>query len=125
MWIDVRRLAALDMRGTGSGRWRPSIVLAEFVVGVLACGGLGLVLVAAGGSGLLIGVWLLGAGVNYVPLAAHALDLRRPGRLAAELAGVDVRSELMRYGLRQLWIAVPGVVAIAAVLALRGPRSGV
>jgi len=66
--------------------------------------------------GVILGVWLVGAGVNYLPLALHAQSLSRPGALEAELSNVDVRRELRRAGVWQLWIAVPFAVAIAALV---------
>jgi hypothetical protein len=42
-------------------------------------------------------VWAVGAGLNYVALAAFAIALSRPGHLEAELAGVDTARELRRW----------------------------
>jgi len=70
-----------------------------------------------------VGLWLVGAGINYVPLALHARSLSRPGALEAELAGVDVRRELRRAGAQQLWIAVPLAVAVSAAVAGRSRPS--
>ncbi|HZP72446.1 MAG TPA: hypothetical protein VFA97_03610 [Gaiellaceae bacterium] len=61
------------------------------------------------------GVWLVGAGSNYVPLAVDALRLSRPGALEEELAAVDMRRETRRAGLHQLWIAVPFAIVVFAV----------
>jgi hypothetical protein len=117
----VRRLAAVDMYGaTGTAR-RRRIIVAEFLVGVIGCGGLGAVQVLVGSGGARwLGAWLIGVAINYVPLAIHAIALSRPGALAAELAGVDVPRELRRYGVAQLWIAVPLVVAVAALVRALG-----
>src|SRR5215831_8385441 len=103
--MDVRRLAALDMWGTkGSLRRRRAIRL-EFYAGAAGCLALGAaVAVSASGVWLLIGVWLLGAGINYVPLAVYGRALSRPGALEAELRGVDTSRELRRTGVQQLWI---------------------
>ena len=107
--MNVRRLAAIDMFGTKGTPRRALIVLAEFVAGLVVTVPLGIwVTAAASNTGTRIfGVWLIGAGLNYAPLAAHAVSLRRPGALQTELAGADTRRELRRYGVRQLWIAVP------------------
>ena len=107
--MNVRRLAAIDMFGTRGAERRARIVLAEFVAGLVAMVPLGIWLTAdASNIGTRVfGIWLVGAGLNYAPLAAHAVSLRRPGALQAELAGVDTGRELRRYGVRQLWIAVP------------------
>ncbi len=96
---------------------RRRIIRAEFVIGVVGCTSLGL-LATGRGSGwmVVLGIWLVGAGVNYVPLAIHAQSLSRPGVLEAELAAVDVRSELRHAGLQQFWIAVPLAVAVFALM---------
>lgn len=107
--MNVRRLAAIDMFGTKGTARRARIVLAEFVAGMVVMVPLGIWVTAAASStgARVFGVWLIGAGLNYAPLAAHAVSLRRPGALQAELADVDTGRELRRYGVRQLWIAVP------------------
>jgi hypothetical protein len=107
--MNVRRLAAIDMFGTKGAPRRARIVLAEFVVGVVVMVPLGIWIDAAASNAgsRVFGAWLMGAGLNYAPLAAHAVTLRRPGALQTELAGVDTGRELRRYGVRQLWIAVP------------------
>lgn len=50
---------------------------------------------------------MIGAGVNYGPLAGYAIALSRSGALDAELTGVDTDRELRRYSGLQLWIFVP------------------
>ena len=114
--MTVRRLAALDMWGTAGARRRRQLIRAEFVIGAVGCTVLGVLVLLAGGGWLsVLGVWLVGAGVNYVPLALHAQSLSRQGALEAELHNVDLRRELRRAGVSQLWIAVPFAVAVAAV----------
>jgi hypothetical protein len=115
--MEVRRLAALDMWGTAGGARRRRVIRAEFYAGAAGCLAVGaLVSASAAGIWLLVGLWLLGAGVNYVPLALYARALSRPGALEEELRGLDTLRELRRAGVQQLWIAVPGAVAIAAIL---------
>jgi len=112
-FIGVRRLAALDMWGLEGSRKRRKLIRAEFVVGAVGCAGLG-VFVLAGAAGWMtaLGTWLLGAGANYMPLAVEAQRLSKPGALEDELRGIDVRRELRRAGLQQLWIAVPFAVVV-------------
>ena len=115
-FIGVRRLAALDMWGLAGSERRRKLIRAEFLVGAGGCTGLGvLVLTAASGWMTALGVWLVGAGLNYVPLAVEAQRLSAPGSLEEELRGVDVRAELRRAGVQQLWIAVPLAVVVLAV----------
>ena len=116
MFVNVRRLAALDMYGTsGSARWR-RLIRAEFIIGVVGCGLLG-VLTLASGSGwtILLGIWLVATGMNYVPLAISAQALSRPGALEAELVGVNLPRELRQAGVRQLWMLVLFAVVVAAI----------
>jgi hypothetical protein len=121
--VDVRRLAAVDMHGAYGRPWRRWVIVAEFLTGATAGVALGVYLTAAAqGWARLIGLWVAGACLNYVPLAAHALDLTRPGRLDRELAGVDIRAALRHYTTRQLWIAVPLLLWLLALRQWRAPR---
>jgi hypothetical protein len=122
--MNVRRLAAIDMYGTRGTARRRRIILAEFTAGVvvMVVFGLWLLTHAHGLGGRVLGIWLIGAGLNYAPLAAYAIALSRPGALNAELAGVDTRQELRRYGVLQLWILVPLSLAVLAIRdGLRSP----
>jgi len=106
--VDVRRLAAIDMYGTQGTRRRRRIILAEFTAGLATMVAFGIWLAtSASGLGRVLGIWLIGAGLNYAPLAAYAIALSRPGALHAELADVDTGRELRRYSVLQLWILVP------------------
>jgi hypothetical protein len=122
--LDVRRLAALDMWGTAGSSRRRSLIRAEFVVGAVGCTALGIAALVSAGSAVwsLVGVWLLGAGANYVPLVLYAQALSAPGRLEAEIGDGDVRAELRRAGVQQFWIAVPFAVAAAAIASETRPR---
>jgi hypothetical protein len=121
--MNVRRLAAIDMYGLHGTTRRRRIVLAEFVFGVVVMVAVGVaILVAASGiSGRLFGWWMTGAGLNYAPLAVHAITLSRPGELDRELSGIDPGPELRRYGVLQLWIFVPLSLVAWDVAQLRGP----
>jgi hypothetical protein len=117
--INVRRLAALDMWGTAGTARRRRLIRAEFFAGALGCTGLGLAVLVTGNGWLtLLGIWLVGAGMNYVPLAWEAQSLSKPGALEKELAGLDLRRELRSAGVRQ-WIAVPLAVAVSALVEWR------
>jgi hypothetical protein len=123
--MNVRRLAAIDMYGTRGTIRRRRIILAEFLVGVVAMVAFGawLLAISSGLGARIFGVWSIGAGLNYAPLAVHAVMLSRPGGLDAELAGVDTGQELRRYGVLQLWIFVPlSLVTFALRDALRPRR---
>ncbi|MEU5962527.1 hypothetical protein ABZ777_15070 [Micromonospora parva] len=125
--MNVRRLAAIDMHGSRGTTRRRRIILAEFLVGVvLMVTWGGWLLVSSDSTGTrAIGLWLVGAGLNYAPLSLYALALMRPGALDAELADVDIDRELRRYTVLQLWVFVPlslVVLAIRDALAQRRAR---
>ena len=112
--MDVRRLAALDMHGRHGSVRRRRLILAEFVLAAIDVPLLGLAILRASSSApqVLLGAYLIGVGLNFVPLALHAISLARAGRVDAELAGVDVSAELRRYTTRQLFIGIPMLVLI-------------
>ncbi len=115
--VNVRRLAAIDMYGARGTTRRRRIVLAEFAAGAVVSVAFGIWLAAYTSSlgGRLLGIWMIGAGLNYALLAAYAIALSRSGALSAELAGVDTGRELRRYSVLQLWIFVPLSLVVLAV----------
>ena len=113
----------MDMWGSRGGRRRRRFIRAEFVVGAVGCTALGVLGIVSGTGWLIaVGIWLIGVGANYVPLALHAQSLSRPGVLEAELENVDIRAELRHAGLSQFWIALPFAVALAAAKQAREDR---
>ena len=119
--MNVRRLAAIDMYGARGTTRRRRIILAEFVAGAVGLVVFGSWLAAyASGAGRVLGIWMIGAGLNYAPLARYAIALSRPGALDAELAGVDTGRELRRYSVLQLWIVVPLSLVVIAAIAGKG-----
>jgi hypothetical protein len=100
--LNVRRLAAVDMHGSSGVTWR------RWVIGALGIAALAILVLPAGGIvRLVLGVWLLGIALNYLPLAVYAVVFIRPARLRAELTGVDLGGELRRYTKGQFWVFVP------------------
>src|SRR5260370_40644643 len=89
------------------------LILAEFIAGAIVMVAVGAwITVAASSAGTkVVGIWVLTAGLNYVPLAGHAALLSRPGAVAAAVAGLDAGGELRPYGVRQLWILGPRSLA--------------
>jgi hypothetical protein len=115
--VNVKRLAAIDMYGARGTARRRRIILAEFIGGavVMVAVGVWLTAFSAGPGGRAFGIWIIGSGLNYAPLAGYAIALSRPGALGAELAGVDTGRELRRYSVLQLWIFVPLSLVVLAV----------
>jgi len=118
--LNVRRLAAADMWGTKGSPKRRRIIRVEFWAGAIGCLFLGTATLAlTTGRGLILGAWLVGVGINYIPLVVSAESLSKPGALESELAGKDIVRELRAAGAQQLWIAVPLAVAVAALASRR------
>ena len=127
--LNVARLAELDMAWHG-----PRLILWEFGIGVIGPAALGLLslryMVAHGLSLLswpgLLGVELLAIALNYVPLLVHALRLRRyRSRLQSTKSYIEMDStEARSYGVRQLWLLVPGAVVLFAIRQSRSSSSG-
>jgi hypothetical protein len=114
--VDVRRLAAIDMYGTRGTMRRRRIILTEFVLGAIAMIAFGVWLAMVSGTlfDRAFGLYIVLAGINYVPLALYAIVLIRPDALDQELAGVDTLREMRRYGRLQLWIFVPLSLVVMA-----------
>lgn len=117
----MRRLAAIDMWGTKGSPLRRRLILVEFVIGAVGGLGLGVVTLLNASTAIwtMIGIWLIGLGLNYVPLALHAISLSRSGELERELEGADTWSEIRFYTKAQFRILVPLWIAILAL-----PQSG-
>lgn len=69
------------------------------------------------------GGWLLDCALNNAALTVHAIGLRRPNRLNAAVARLDLGSELRRYSLAKVLLFVPGVVALAGLAESAAARS--
>lgn len=119
-FINVRKLAALDIVFHGS-----RFVVAEFAVGVVACGAGGLFILTRSLAAdsppalfpLVLGGILLFSGINYVPLLLYALVI-----VQHDSARDDVAPELRqkeryarKYGVQQVLLLVPLSMPILAL----------
>jgi hypothetical protein len=127
--IDMRRLAAVDLYGRRSTKRRRRLILAEFVLAAIDVPLLGqaILLAASSTPRVLLGAYLTGVGLNYIPLALHAIPLSRAGKLDAELADADAEAELRRYTAKQILIGIPLLLLILGTAQFaasrRAPRS--
>ncbi len=107
-FIDVRKLAALDLHFRGT-----RIILVEFGLGVFGIGALGLVALLFGGlkSPFIIGlgVYLLLLGVDYAPLLVYGVSMARSGTAQEEIREelADFAHSRWKYGLQQTLLMVP------------------
>ncbi len=114
--INIRKLAAVDMAWLG-----PRVILVEYALGIILPTVLGLLSLRAGWFGLVrsnwegvTGLWLLGIAVNYVPLFIYAILIARGGTVKQE--GQPELAHARRYGLQQVIIFVPLLVAMVALI---------
>jgi hypothetical protein len=120
--LDARKLAAVDISFLGA-----RLIVTEFAVGVfgpLALGALTLHKSHSGG-GVVLGLYLLFIGVNYVPLLFHAIDLARHGTAREEIADevADKRSMFRKYRRQSLLLLVPLIVPLSACFRRHASRS--
>jgi hypothetical protein len=62
----------------------------------------------------LVGIWLIGIGINYIPLLTYAVIIARKGSIEDE--GQSERVNVMKYSLQQFIIFIPLLVAIIALI---------
>ncbi len=114
--INIRKLAALDMVLNGV-----RFIQVEFALGVILPLILGPISIQAGLASpavlnwkTILGIWVLGIGVNYIPLFIYALIIARGRTVKAE--GEPMRLQVKKYGFQQVIILVPLLVAVVALV---------
>jgi hypothetical protein len=115
MGFSVRQLTVLDMHGMTGGAIRRKIVTAEFFLAVVFAVALA-ILLAVHHAPWPWTIALLGVGLNYVPLAIHAVRFLPGDAVERELAGVDVQQQLRPYSLANLLLFVPGLFLILGLM---------
>ncbi len=103
------------------------MILAEYVLGVFGCLGVGLLILWRGGAldvplaqwtgGLLLGAWLTAIGVDYVPLLAYAVAIYTGRSVRAEADPELARGgrHVRRYTVQQLLLLVPLAIPALAL----------
>ncbi|HVN92189.1 MAG TPA: hypothetical protein VMT38_00760 [Terracidiphilus sp.] len=122
MMMNVRKLAALDLYFLG-----PYVIVTEFALGVAGPIALGVLTLRMASRhvwplGLtLFGGYLLLLGVNYIPMLLHAIGLVRSRSASIEIADElsDRRVAFRKYRLQSLFLLVPFLVPLLAILQQR------
>jgi len=67
---------------------------------------------------VLFGICLIFVGINYVPLLLHAIDISRKRTAEQEIAGElkNKKEAFRKYRRQSVWLLVPLVIVIAAIL---------
>ena len=114
--INIRKLAAVDMALHGT-----RLITAEFALGIILPLVLGLLSIRTGLASTarlnwdaIVGWWLVGTSVNYIPLFIYALLLAKGGTVHTE--GQPEIAHIMRYTAQQLIIFVPLLVVVLSIV---------
>lgn len=118
--INVRKLAALDLVLHG-----PWFILTEFGLAVVLGAALGVYLTYAGlfssqapsPFAIILGIYTLLLGINYVPLLLHAIDLVRHRAATDEVADELTRKDyyVRKYSIQQFLVLVPLALPLVAL----------
>lgn len=112
--IVPRKLAAIDIVFLGS-----RFIIAEFAGGVILCVALGTFVLWRAGSvwQLLLGLYLIALGINYVPMLVYAVAIAGGKSARAELGDelTDKRRAMAKYRRQSLLLLVPLLVPIIAL----------
>ncbi len=122
--VRVRKLVAVELVFLG-----PKIVFAEYGFAVTIGAAIGVLSVRVGIFRthaiwqVLVGAYLLSLALTYAVLLGCAIGMARQGDARAQVADElsDTRSTFRRYRRQSLWLLVPLVVPIAAMLQREKP----
>lgn len=114
--INLRKVVALDMLLHGT-----RFILAEFAFGIFFLLILGVISIWGGLSGPVrigweagLGFWLIGIGLNYVPLFIYAVLIAGGHTITEE--GQPELPRVKRYSIHQVLIFVPLLFLVAALM---------
>ena len=105
----------------------PRVIVAEYACGIILPLALGVLKLHSTFSSpnwlnwqTILGMWLVSIAANYVPLFLYALSIARAGTVKAE--GEPELPHARRYGVQQVIILIPFLVAAIAVVQERRRR---
>jgi hypothetical protein len=117
----LRKLAAIDIVFLGY-----RFVLAEYSFGVLFSGALGLFVLYRAHSSwqVVLGIYLICLGINYVPMLAYTLSIARKESARAELGSElsDKAAALSKYRRQSLLLLLPLAAPIFALTHLHASK---
>jgi hypothetical protein len=112
--INPRKLAAIDIVFLGS-----KLIIAEFASGVTLCFALGVFVLFRGQSfwHVMLGLYLISLGINYVPMLVYAVAIARGQSARAEIGDElnDKRRAMAKYRRQSICLLVPLLVPIVAL----------
>jgi membrane protein implicated in regulation of membrane protease activity len=112
--MNPRKLAAIDILYLGS-----KLIIAEFAAGVLLSLALGAFVLFRGHSfwQVVLGLYLISLGINYVPMLAYAVAITKEQSAPAELGDElqDKRGAMAKYRRQSVLLLVPLLVPLLAL----------
>ena len=112
--LNPRKLAAIDIAFLCA-----KLIIVEYAIGVLLSVALGVLTLLRGGSRwqLVLGVYLILLGINYVPMLVYAIVIGNRASALAEIGDelTDQRRAMARYRRQSVFLLVPLMVAITAL----------
>jgi hypothetical protein len=121
--FNARKLAAIDLIFLG-----PKIIITEFSAGVFLSAVLGIFVLVRGlhsPAQIVLGLYLISLGINYVPMLNYAIRISRAKSARAELGNEldDERVAMAKYRRQSLWLLVPIIVPLIALAQSRKSQS--
>jgi len=121
--FNARKLAAIDLIFLG-----PKVIITEFSGGVFLSAALGIFVLVRGHHSLaqiVLGLYLISLGINYVPMLNYAIRIARTKSARVELGNElsDKRVAMAKYRRQSLWLLVPMIVPLMALAQSRKPQS--
>ena len=121
--FNARKLAAIDLIFLG-----PKVIITEFSAGVFLSAVLGIFVLVRGHHShaqIVLGLYLISLGINYVPMLNHAIRISRAKSARAELGNEldDKRVAMAKYRRQSLWLLLPMIVPLMALAQSRKPQS--
>jgi hypothetical protein len=121
--FNARKQAAIDLIFLG-----PKVIITEFSAGVFLSAVLGIFVLVRGHHSLaqiVLGLYLISLGINYVPMLNYAIRMNRAKSARAELGNEldDERVAMAKCSRQSLWLLVPRIVPLIALAQSRKPQS--
>jgi|SRR5215467_1431455 len=120
--LNARKLAAIDLVFLG-----PKVIIVEFAIGIFFSAALGFFVLLRGLGSLVqvvLGLYLISIGINYVPMLIYAIAITKANSARAELGSeLDNKGAAMaKYRRQSLWLLVPLSVPVIVITQTRRPH---
>jgi len=117
--LDARKLVAIDLVFLGA-----KVIIVEFAIGILFSAALGVFVLLRGHGSLVqvvLGLYLISIGINYVPMLIYAIAITKANSARAELGSEldDKGAAMAKYRRQSLWLLVPLSVPVVVITQTR------